>query len=75
MEKSKFLFFGRRVWISVGSRLIFGKALRFPVYPHFCRLNRIILSRLKKIKKNIEKSKIIFFRLLVWISLGSRAIC
>ena len=45
----------------MGSRPIFGKALKFPIHPYFCRLDRIILCRLKKIKKNIEKSKIIFF--------------
>ena len=55
------IFFRRRVWISVGSSHIFLKALKLPINPYFCRPNRIILSRLKKGKKNIEKSKIFFY--------------
>ena len=45
----------------MGSRPIFWKALKFPIYQYFLRLNRVILNQLKKIKKCIEKSKIIFF--------------
>ena len=59
-RKNENKFFQLWVSISVGSRPIFWKALKFPIYPYFCRLDRIILGRLKKIKKNIEKSKIIF---------------
>ena len=55
MEKSQF-FFCRRVWISVESMPIFWKILKLPVNPYFCRPDPIILSRLKKIKKNMEKS-------------------
>ena len=44
----------------MGSRPIFRKALKFPIYPYFGRLDQIIISRLKKIKKNIKNSKIIF---------------
>ena len=53
-------FFRLLVWISVGSRSIFRKALKFPIYPYFCRLGLIILNQLKKIKKTIEKSNIFF---------------
>ena len=59
MEKS--ISFCRRFWISVGSSYIFLKVLKLPIYPHFCCPDRIILTRLKKIKKNIEKSKISFY--------------
>ena len=54
-------FFRLCVWLSVESRPIFWTALKFPIYPYFCRLGRIILSRLKKVKKNIEKTKRFFF--------------
>ena len=36
-------------------------ALKFAIYLYFCRLGRIILRRMKKIKKNSEKSNIIIF--------------
>ena len=43
----------------MGSRPIFCKALKFPIYPCFCRLDRIIFGRLKKKQENFEKSEII----------------
>ena len=65
MEKSNsfffFFFFCRRVCISVGCKRIFLKDLKLPLNSYFCRSDRVILSRLKKIKKNIEKSNSFFF--------------
>ena len=58
MVKSKF-FFRRLICISIDSSHIFVKVLKLPINFYFCRSNYIILSRLrKKIKKNMEKSKI-----------------
>ena len=51
----------RHVWISVGSSYIFLKVLKLPINSYFCPPDRIILSRLKKIRKNMEKSKIFFY--------------
>ena len=59
MEKSKF-FFCRRVWISVRCKRIFLKDLQLPINPYFCRPDRVTLSRLKKIKKNMEITKFFF---------------
>ena len=58
--KSEICFIQLWGWISIWSRPIFGMALKFAIYP-YCRFGRIILSLLIKIKKYIEKSKIIFF--------------
>ena len=59
--KTENIFYGVGVWISVGSRPNFWKVLTLPIIPYFCRRDRIILSALKKIKKNMEKQKIFFF--------------
>ena len=55
------IFFCRRVWLSVGCKHIFLKYLKLPIYLYFCGPDRVILSRLKKIKKNLEKSKVLFY--------------
>ena len=60
MENRNF-FFCRWVCISVGCNRIFLKDLKLPINSYFCRPDRIILSRLKKIKKNKEISKFFFF--------------
>ena len=36
------------------------KGLKLPIYSHFCRPDWVILTRLKKIKKNMEQSKFSF---------------
>ena len=57
MEKSKIIFFCLWVWISVGSSHIFLMILKLLIIPCFCRPDRIILSRFKKINKNMENRK------------------
>ena len=59
MEKSIF-FFRRRVCISAGCKRIFLKDLKLPINSYFFRLDRVILRRLKKIKKNKRKTKFFF---------------
>ena len=61
--KIKNFFFRRRVCILVGCKHIFSKNLKLPIYPYSCQPDRTILSRLKKIKKNMEKSNFFFFSL------------
>ena len=51
------------VWISVGSSHIFLKVLNLPINLYFCPPVRIILSRFNKIKKNMDKLKIFFYRI------------
>ena len=58
MEKS--IFFRRQVCVSAGRKRIFLKDLKLPINSYFCRSDRVILSRLKKIKKNMEKLKFVF---------------
>ena len=55
MKKSNF-FFRRQVCISPGCQRIFLKDLKLSINSYFGRPDRVILSRLKKKKKNKEKS-------------------
>ena len=62
MEKWKFLFFIAGFFAAgFGYRSHFLKNLEITYESIFFPADRIILSRLKKIKKNIEISKIVFF--------------
>ena len=58
-EKEIFVF--HRQGLDIGIRPIFWKVLKLPINPYFCRPDRIILSLLKKIKKNMKKTETIFF--------------